>query len=115
MLLVGTLFWALLGALSGCGHDPNHDINMEQAREAADRVHPPPKPGVKRVPGPRGITAGKPGGSQVRLLLVEDEAAIACRTRESLEEARYTVDWAATASRRWRWPESGSMPPSSWT
>jgi DNA-binding response OmpR family regulator len=30
----------------------------------------------------------------VRLLLVEDEAAIACRTRESLEEARYTVDWA---------------------
>jgi DNA-binding response OmpR family regulator len=30
----------------------------------------------------------------VRLLLVEDEAAIACRTRESLEEAGYTVDWA---------------------
>ena len=30
----------------------------------------------------------------MRLLLVEDEAAIACRTRESLEEARYTVDWA---------------------
>src|SRR5919112_5220951 len=30
----------------------------------------------------------------VRLLLVEDEAAIACRIRESLEEARYTVDWA---------------------
>src|ERR1041384_7308450 len=28
------------------------------------------------------------------LLLVEDEAAVACRTRESLEEARYTVDWA---------------------
>jgi DNA-binding response OmpR family regulator len=30
----------------------------------------------------------------VRLLLVEDEAAIACRVRESLEEAGYTVDWA---------------------
>jgi CheY-like chemotaxis protein len=30
----------------------------------------------------------------VRLLLVEDEAAIACRIRESLEKARYTVDWA---------------------
>ena len=30
----------------------------------------------------------------MRLLLVEDEVAIACRTQESLEEARYTVDWA---------------------
>ena len=30
----------------------------------------------------------------MRLLLVEDEAAIACRIRESLEEAHYTVDWA---------------------
>jgi len=39
MLLVGTL----LGALSGCGHNPNHDINMEQARAAASRVHPPPR------------------------------------------------------------------------
>jgi len=29
----------------------------------------------------------------MRLLLVEDEVAIAHRTRESLEEARYTVDW----------------------
>ena len=47
MLLVGTL----LGALSGCGHNPNHDINMEQARAAADRVHTPPKPGVKMMPG----------------------------------------------------------------
>jgi hypothetical protein len=47
MLLVGTL----LGALSGCGHNPNHDIDMEQARAAARRVHPPPKPGVKRIPG----------------------------------------------------------------
>jgi hypothetical protein len=41
MLLVGTL----LGALSGCDHNPNHDINMEQARAAARRVHAPPKPG----------------------------------------------------------------------
>ena len=39
ILLVGTL----LGALLGCGHNPNHDINMEQAREAASRVHSPPK------------------------------------------------------------------------
>ena len=39
MLLGGTL----LGALLGCGHNPNHDINMEQARAAANRVHPPPK------------------------------------------------------------------------
>jgi DNA-binding response OmpR family regulator len=30
----------------------------------------------------------------VRLLLVEDEAALARRIREGLEEARYTVDWA---------------------
>ena len=47
ILLLGTL----LGALSGCGHDPNHDINMEQARAAAHRVHPPPPPGVKMMPG----------------------------------------------------------------
>jgi len=47
VLLVGTA----LGALSGCGHDPNHGINMEQARKAADRVHTPPKPGEKIVPG----------------------------------------------------------------
>ena len=39
MLLCGTL----LGALSGCGHNPNHDINMEEARAAARRVHTPPK------------------------------------------------------------------------
>jgi hypothetical protein len=47
MLLGG----ALLGALSGCGHNPNHEINMEEARKAADRVHPPPPPGVERMPG----------------------------------------------------------------
>ncbi len=47
MLLVGTL----LGALSGCGHDPNHGIDLEKARAARDRVHPPPPPGEKRVPG----------------------------------------------------------------
>ena len=47
ILLVGTL----LGVLLGCGHNPNHDINMEQARAAADRVHTPPKPGVKMMPG----------------------------------------------------------------
>jgi hypothetical protein len=47
MLLVGTL----LGARSGCGHNPNHGINMEEARKAADRIHPPPKPGEKIIPG----------------------------------------------------------------
>ncbi len=50
MLLVGML----LGALSGCGHDPNHDINMEQARAAARRVHRLPEPGVKMMPGQGG-------------------------------------------------------------
>ncbi len=47
ILLVGTL----LGALSGCGHNPNHGINIEQAGEAARRVHPPPDPGVEMKPG----------------------------------------------------------------
>jgi hypothetical protein len=47
ILLVGTF----LAALLGCGHDPNHDINMERAREAANRVHTPPKPGEKMPPG----------------------------------------------------------------
>ena len=47
MLLVGPF----LGALLGCGHNPNHDINMDQAREAANRVHTPPKPGEKMIPG----------------------------------------------------------------
>ena len=50
ILVVGSLF----GALSGCGHNPNHDINMEQARAAANRVHPPPPPGVKMMPGAGG-------------------------------------------------------------
>ena len=47
ILLVGAVVWAL----SGSGHNPNHDINMEQAREAANRVHRPPDPGVKMMPG----------------------------------------------------------------
>ena len=47
ILLVGTLLWAF----SGSSHDPNHGINMEKAREAADRVKPPPPPGTKRIPG----------------------------------------------------------------
>ena len=45
-LLVGALVWAL----SGSSHNPNHGIDMEKARRAADRVHPRPDPGVKRVP-----------------------------------------------------------------
>jgi hypothetical protein len=52
MLLGGvTLLVGLLWAFSGSGHDPNHGINMEKAREAADRVHPPPPPGVKMERG----------------------------------------------------------------
>jgi hypothetical protein len=51
ILLGAALLGALLVALSGSGHDPNHGINMEEARKAADRVHPRPKPGVKYVPG----------------------------------------------------------------
>ncbi len=47
ILLVGALLWAF----SGSGHNPNHDINMEQARAAARRVHKPPPPGVKMMPG----------------------------------------------------------------
>ncbi len=47
LLLSGTL----LGAFSGCGHHPNHDIDMEEARKAADRVHARPAPGVALKPG----------------------------------------------------------------
>lgn len=43
ILLGGLLLGALLWAFSGSGHDPNHGINREQARAAANRVHPPPK------------------------------------------------------------------------
>jgi hypothetical protein len=50
ILLVGTL----LGALIGCGHNPNHGITIEQARAAASRLHPPPKPGEKTMPGAGG-------------------------------------------------------------
>lgn len=50
MLLAGIL----LGALCGCGHDPNHDIDMEKAKAAADRVHTPPPPGAKMIPGAGG-------------------------------------------------------------
>ena len=51
ILLGGALLVALLLALSNSGHDPNHGIDMEKAREAADRVHPRPKPGEKYEPG----------------------------------------------------------------
>ena len=52
MLLGGvTLLVGLLWAFSGSAHDPNHGINMEKAREAADRVKPPPPPGTKLIPG----------------------------------------------------------------
>ena len=46
LLLVGTL----LAALLGCGHDPNHDIDRDKAKAAADRVHTPPKAGDKMPP-----------------------------------------------------------------
>ena len=53
MLRIGAMLLAgmLLGALCGCGHNPNHDINIEQAQAAANRVHTPPKPGGKMMPG----------------------------------------------------------------
>ena len=50
ILLVGTLF----GTLLGCGHNPNHDIDLEQARAAANRVHSPPPAGTKMEPGAGG-------------------------------------------------------------
>ena len=52
MLRVGVILLGgtLLGALLGCGHNPNHDIDMEQARAAANRVHRPPDPSVKMNP-----------------------------------------------------------------
>lgn len=45
LLRVGVtlLLGSLLPAVSGCSHNPNHDIDMERAREAANRVHSPPK------------------------------------------------------------------------
>lgn len=45
MLRVGVMLLGggLLGPLCGCGHNPNHDIDMDQARAAARRVHSPPK------------------------------------------------------------------------
>ena len=51
ILLGGALLGALLWALSGAEHNPNHDINMEQAQAAARRVHRPPDPGVKMLSG----------------------------------------------------------------
>jgi hypothetical protein len=41
----------LSGTLLGCGHDPNHGIDPEQAKAAADRVHAPPDPNIKTGPG----------------------------------------------------------------
>lgn len=40
------------GTLQGCGHDPNHDVDMEKARAAARRVHTPPDPSVVGKMGP---------------------------------------------------------------
>lgn len=54
ILLGVLLLGALFGALSGFGHNPNHDIDMEQARAAASRVHAPPPPGAKMEPGAGG-------------------------------------------------------------
>ena len=80
----------LLGALLGCGHDPNHDINMEQARVAADRVHTPPKPGVKMMPG-MGDNSGETGCGYYSSKM---KRQLPSGLGESLEEVRYTVDWA---------------------
>ena len=45
------LLGVLVGALSGCGHNPNHDIDMDKAKAAADRVHQPPSSDVRQVQG----------------------------------------------------------------
>ena len=50
LLLAGALVWAIFGS----GHDPNHDIDREKARAAADRVHTPPPAGEKMIPGAGG-------------------------------------------------------------
>ena len=56
MMRLGVIFLGgtLLAAVSGCAHDPNHGISIEQARAAARRIHPPPPPGVKLRPGAGG-------------------------------------------------------------
>ena len=54
VLLAGTL----LGLPYGCGHNPNHGIDIEQARAAASRVHTPPK----LSPGDRAKVAQDHGG-----------------------------------------------------
>lgn len=53
ILLGAAILVALLAGLSGSGHNPNHDIDMEQAKKAADRVHPQPSPAerAKMKPG----------------------------------------------------------------
>jgi hypothetical protein len=47
---VALLIGLIIGALSGCGHNPNHGIDMGEAKAAAARVHKPPPPGVKMEP-----------------------------------------------------------------
>ena len=49
--VVALVMAGVVGILAGCGHDPNHGIDMDAARKAADRVHKPPKPGEKMPPG----------------------------------------------------------------
>jgi hypothetical protein len=77
LLLSGTV----LGALCGCGHNPNHGIGRAQALAAARRIHsafpriPPNFKGavhfkgphgenffLSRGPSPAGGPAGHPGG-----------------------------------------------------
>jgi hypothetical protein len=55
---VSARVWILLGGavslggtLLGCGHNPNHGIDVEQARAAANRVHRPPDPSVRAKMG----------------------------------------------------------------
>jgi hypothetical protein len=51
VLLAGTLLTS--GTLCGCGHNPSHDVDMEKARAAANRVHRQPSPAerAKMEPG----------------------------------------------------------------
>jgi hypothetical protein len=75
---------AMLGALCGCGHNPNHGISRAQALAAARRIHsafPRVPKGFKgavhfrgphgeqfflmRGPGPAAAPAGHPGGTVI--------------------------------------------------
>jgi hypothetical protein len=54
VILLGVALLVTLLAEISAGHNPNHDIDMKKAREAANRVHPAHPPGFKYQPGAGG-------------------------------------------------------------